>query len=149
MGQCEPLRFEEREVISRELSRNAECSSRFIGEVLGRHHSTIAREIERNGGAESFRAVDAQRRAGANLPRPKRGKLETSQRLHDAVDEGLREQGSPKQISRRLRADHPDDPELHVSHETIYECRWPAGPWPAAYRAEAGLAAGPHPSGEP
>jgi len=122
MGQREPLRFEEREIISRELSRNSECSSRFIGKVLRRHHSTIAREIERNGGAENYRAVDAQRRAEANLPRPKLRKLETSQRLHDAVDEGLREKWSPKQISRRLREDHPDDPELRVAHETIYEC---------------------------
>jgi transposase, IS30 family len=29
---------------------------------------------------------------------------------------------SPTQISRRLGEDYPDDPELHVSHETICEC---------------------------
>ncbi len=122
MGRREPLRFEEREIISRELSRNPKCSSRFLGKILGRHHSTIAREIDRNGGAKDYRAVGAQARAEANVLRPKARKLETSQRLHDAVNEGVRETWSPNQISRRLGDDHPDDPELHVSHETIDEC---------------------------
>jgi IS30 family transposase len=44
MGRRKPLRFKEREIISRELSRNPKCSSRFLGQVLGRHHSTIARK---------------------------------------------------------------------------------------------------------
>jgi transposase, IS30 family len=122
MSRREPLRFEEREIISRELSRNPGCSSRSLGKILDRHHSTIAREIDRNGGAQEYRAVDAQRRADENRPRPKSRKLETSQRLHDAVNDGLREKWSPKQISERLREDHPDDPEMHVSHETIYDC---------------------------
>ena len=108
MGQREPLRFEEREIISRELSRNSECTSRFIGKVLGRHHSTIAREVERNGGAENYRAVDAQRRAEQNLPRPKRRKLETSQRLHDAVNAGLREKWSPQGLDMTLTGIPPD-----------------------------------------
>jgi transposase, IS30 family len=121
MGQLGPLRFEEREIISRELGRDPECSTRFIGKLLGRRHSTIAREIERNGGSKDYRAIGAQARAEAMLARPKLRKLETSQRLHDAVNEGLVQNWSPKQISSRLRKDHPDDPELNVSHETIYE----------------------------
>ncbi|HIK83634.1 MAG TPA: IS30 family transposase, partial [Myxococcales bacterium] len=28
---------------------------------------------------------------------------------------------SPQQISARLRFENPDDPELRVSHETIYQ----------------------------
>ncbi|MGI8305774.1 IS30 family transposase [Saccharopolyspora hattusasensis] len=120
MSRHEPLRFEEREIISRELCRDR--SARFIAKVLGRHHSTIAREIDRNGGAKEYRAVDAQRRAEDNLRRPKERKLVSSTRLHDAVNDGLQEKWSPKQISERLREDHPDDAEMHVSHETIYEC---------------------------
>ena len=42
--------------------------------------------------------------------------------MHDAVNEGLHQKWSPEQISKRLKADHPDDPEMRVSHETIYEC---------------------------
>lgn len=38
------------------------------------------------------------------------------------MDEGLRENWSPRQISKRLREDNPDYPEMWVSHETVYEC---------------------------
>jgi IS30 family transposase len=120
MSRHEPLRFEEREIISRELSKDR--SARCIAKALGRHHSTIAREIDRNGGAKEYRAVDAQRRAEGSLRRPKERKLESSARLHDAVNDGLREKWSPKQISKMLHEEHPDDPEMYVSHETIYEC---------------------------
>jgi IS30 family transposase len=37
------------------------------------------------------------------------------------VNEGLEHNWSPEQISIRLDKDHPDDPEMHVSHETIYQ----------------------------
>jgi transposase, IS30 family len=42
--------------------------------------------------------------------------------LHDAVDDGLQQTWPPKQISTRLQQDHPDDPDMWVSHETIDEC---------------------------
>jgi IS30 family transposase len=119
MGGREPLRLDEREIISRELSLGH--SPRYIGKILGRHHSTIYDEIGRNGGAVSYRAVDAQRRAEENRTRPKGRKLEDSPRLHDAVDDGLRQNWSPEQISTRLREDHPDDHDMRISHETIYE----------------------------
>jgi transposase, IS30 family len=78
---------EERETSSRELSR--ESSARGIGKLLGRHHSTIAREIERNGGAAHYRALAAQERCESFTVRPKEHKLVTSSRLHDAVNEGV------------------------------------------------------------
>src|SRR5512135_2816244 len=68
MSPREALRIEEREAISRELSRNR--SARFIGALLGRHHSTVSREINRNGGRDDYRAVDAQRRCDGNRARP-------------------------------------------------------------------------------
>ncbi len=49
MALRELLKIEEREIISRELSRHK--SARYIGQMLGRHHSTISREIDRNGEA--------------------------------------------------------------------------------------------------
>jgi IS30 family transposase len=36
------------------------------------------------------------------------------------VTDGLRQRWSPAEIAARLRLDHPDSPELRVSHETIY-----------------------------
>jgi IS30 family transposase len=120
MSRHAPLTVEEREVISRELSRQR--SARFIGKMLGRHHSTISREIGRNGGAAEYRAIEAQARCDESRLRPKERKLEASRRLHDAVNDGLAQKWSPKQISRRLREEHPGDEVMRVSHETIYEC---------------------------
>ncbi|WP_370651596.1 helix-turn-helix domain-containing protein [Frankia sp. Cj3] len=83
------LKIEEWATISRELSRHK--SARYIGQLLGRHHSTISREIDRNGGAMAYRAVEAQRRREENLARPKERKLEALPRLPGAVNDGLRE----------------------------------------------------------
>jgi transposase, IS30 family len=44
-----------------------------------------------------------------------------SSRFHDAVNEGLEQKWSPGQISARLCEEYPDDPEMRVSHETIYQ----------------------------
>jgi IS30 family transposase len=93
MSGREPLRFEEREIISRGLSQGR--NPREIGEILGRHRSTIYDEVKRNGGVSKYRAVEAQARADANLARPKARKLETSERLHDAVNDGLRQKWRP------------------------------------------------------
>ena len=65
MSGAEPLCAQEREIISRELGR--EKSARFIGKLLGRHHSTIAREIERNGGAAEYRGLGSNGRSDGQL----------------------------------------------------------------------------------
>ncbi len=119
MSGAEPLCAEERETISRELHLNR--SARSIGKLLERHHSTISSEIKRNGGAANYRAIAAQERYEQEKARPKERKLVTSARLHDAVNEGLREKWSPEQISARLDDEYPDDLEMKVSHETIYQ----------------------------
>jgi len=123
MSGSSPLTVEERETISRELSRGgSSVSVRSIGRLLGRHHSTVAREIDRNGGLADYRAVEAQLRCDESRRRPKERKLESDRRLHDAVNDGFAQKWSPRQIGKRLRVDHPDDPRMRVSHETIYEC---------------------------
>ncbi|MGH3977912.1 MAG: helix-turn-helix domain-containing protein [Pseudonocardiaceae bacterium] len=103
MSRREPLRFEEREIIFRELSRGRKA--RYIGKLLGRHHSTIYDEIDRNGGATNYRALDAQRRAEDNRARPKDRKLETSVRLHDAVNG---ERGTAPQLVTRADQQEAD-----------------------------------------
>ena len=97
----------DREVISRELAKGE--SFRAIAGLLGRDHSVISREVARNGGRGKYRAVHAQRRAGACRSRPKSRVLERNRRLHDVVNEGLTKKWSPRQISRRLREDFPED----------------------------------------
>ncbi len=111
---------EEREIISRELA--ADRSFRSIGRLLGKDHTVVSREVARNGGRVTYRAMVAQRRADDNRARPKPRLLETNTRLHDAVNDGLKRKWSPKQVSKRLRQDFPADDTMRVSHETIYEC---------------------------
>jgi IS30 family transposase len=112
------LGFAEREEVSRSL-RSGE-SLRSIARKLGRAPSTISREVGRNRGRTDYRAwramVDTQLRAR----RPRPAKLARDPRLRARVEGLLGECWSPQQIARRLRLDHPDDPELRVSHETIY-----------------------------
>src|SRR5664279_3449182 len=69
------LNVEEREQISRSIAQG--CSARDIGRLLDRHHSTISREIERNGGPDAYRVVRAQERCDAQRVRPKEHKLVT------------------------------------------------------------------------
>jgi IS30 family transposase len=111
---------EEREIISRELAAGRSC--RWIGRLLNRNHSVVSREVARNGGCSAYRAIPAQRQADDNRARPKPRLLETNTALHDAVNAGLEQKWSPKQISERLRQDFPEDDTMRVSHETIYEC---------------------------
>ncbi len=53
--------------------------------------------------------------------RPKPSKLAVNLRLRRHVEEDLRRRYSPEQIVGRLRRQFPDDPEMRVSAETIYQ----------------------------
>ena len=101
-----------------------------IAARLGRHPSTIGREIARNAVVRwpaSYPAVPAQCKTEARAHRPKVTKLEQSPRLRTQVQTGLDQRWSPEQISRRLVADFPDDAEMRVSHETIYRALYVQG----------------------
>jgi IS30 family transposase len=115
-----PLRLSlaEREEISRGLVAGE--SLRSIAGRLGRSPSTVSREVRRHGGARKYRAVGADRAAVRSQRRPKRCKIALSPRLREAVEEKLELEWSPQQISGWLVAEFPDDPEMRVSHETIY-----------------------------
>lgn len=114
-----PLTAEERELISRGLAKKS--SHRSIAKALGRHHSVISREIQRNGCDDHYRAMVAEDRAAAMRLRPKPRKLETDQRLHDFVQYGLSHEWSPEQISGKPAEQYPDDLDMRVSAETIYQ----------------------------
>ena len=112
------LQGPEREEISRALAAGE--SLRSVARRLGRAPSTISREIHRHGGATDYRAGAADTVAWARARRPKRGRLVQSRRLRRVVERWLRKDWSPQQIARRLRRRYPDDPSMHLSHETIY-----------------------------
>ncbi len=102
--------------------RREGLSVREIAGRLSRSHSTISRELRRNHSADGpYRPEAAQLKAVARRARPQLGKLMASPRLREYVIEGLRAQWSPEEIAGRIRHDYPDDQEMRVSHETIYE----------------------------
>lgn len=108
----------EREEISRGLA--AGLSVRGIARAVGRSPSTICREVNRNGGRRSYRAGRAEQAAWERGCRPQPCKLARNHRLRELVEAKLVEDWSPQQIAGWLVAEYPDEPELRVSHETIY-----------------------------
>ncbi|HSE54994.1 MAG TPA: IS30 family transposase [Nocardioidaceae bacterium] len=135
-GKPAKLTIAEREEILAGMSRDE--SARSIGRRIGRHHTTVAREINRNlhhqkyprGSNKrgrvsqrpwSYSPHRAQLRADRHARRPKPAKLATNLRLRREVQTRLKRNNSPEQIANRLREDFPDDPEMWVSHETIYQ----------------------------
>jgi IS30 family transposase len=112
------LGFEEREEISRGLA--AGLSMRAIAVGLGRSASTISREIAVNGGRRGYRAAAADRAAWSRATRPKACKLATNPVLAGIAADKLRRRWSPQQIAGWLKVTYPDDPEMRVSHESIY-----------------------------
>jgi IS30 family transposase len=74
-----------------------------------------------------YRAVLAQGKAELRARRPKPGKLARHPELRAEVTRRLRRRWSPEQISRTLRRDFPDHPEMQVSHETIYQALYVQG----------------------
>ena len=117
-GRC--LSFAEREEIG--LAYAAGNSMRAIAAQLGRSPSTVSRELARNresGGG--YRASSAQAMAYHRASRPKPAKLAVNLELRDKVEQDLQKKYSPEQITGRLRVEFPDDPEMWVSPETIYQ----------------------------
>jgi transposase, IS30 family len=111
-----------------QLLKEQGWTCRAIARQVHRATSTITRELDRNvGGAKASTQYVAHAAQG----------MAASRRLHARV--GVRKLGatfdtplgrwvrgdlelahSPEQVAGRLRAMHPDKPELHISHETIY-----------------------------
>jgi IS30 family transposase len=126
----------ERQVIERSLA--AGLTAGQIAAVLGRHRTTVVREIERNGVVRFgsprprrsrrggvvgrprvYRAGRAQGHADRRARRPKPFKLTGSLAL--AVGQLLLQDWSPQQIAASLPGLFPGDDGMRVSHETIYQ----------------------------
>lgn len=101
-------------------------SLREIGRRIGRHHTSVAREIKRNRPTYADDAVywyyvshpTAMERS--HIPRSRKRKA--NKRLVAYVMEKLCFDWSPEVIAGRLRVDYPDDETMRICHETIY--RW-------------------------
>ncbi len=113
------LSFGEREEISRGLAGGE--SFRCIARRLGRSPSTVSCEVTGNGGRRWYRADLGHQASRKRAHRPKPSKLGTYPLLRAVVEEKLELWWSPLQISRWLESAYPDDEEMRVSHETIYQ----------------------------
>jgi len=113
------LSLTEREEISRGLAAGE--SSRCIAAGLGRAASTVSREVASNGGRSKYRATTAHRTSRHRARRPKPAKLAANHRLREVVEEKLELWWAPRQISDWLADTYPDNEEMWVSHETIYQ----------------------------
>ena len=125
------LSFAEREEIA--LLRAQQFGVREIARRVGRDPGTISRELRRvliNPSRKQrpvYRASTGQADADRKARRPQGGKLATNLPLRREVQARLKTNHSPEQIAARLGEDHPDDPEMWVSHETIYQALYVQG----------------------
>ncbi|MDZ4235330.1 MAG: IS30 family transposase [Dietzia sp.] len=114
------LSLQERERIADLRSQGT--SLQAIGRALGRSVGTISREIKRNSHPVlGYQPYGAHRAATAARARPKDSKLAEPGELHDYVKTKLLTRWSPQQISRLLIKEFPEDGQMRVSHETIYQ----------------------------
>jgi IS30 family transposase len=112
------LTLQERERVAQLLAMKT--SHRKIGQQLGRSHTTISREVERNGAADGYWPAQAQQRAlTRRRERPLTRKLDDPE-LNEYVRVRLARHWSPEQIAGRRRREQPSG--CRVSHEAIY--RW-------------------------
>ena len=96
-------------------------SSRRIGEAIGRHHTTVSRELERNSvRTKAWPGGYAPRRAHELAARRRRWdcrfKLERQPDLRKIVENSLAMGSSPEQIAGRLTRENGPT----ISHESIY-----------------------------
>lgn len=128
------LTVEDRAVIQHGCSQG--LSARKIADLLGRHHSVIDREIQRNGWQTSddsdgikhyYNARRAEISAKERLCRPKPRKLDENPVLRGYVVGGIARRWSPGRISAWLEHTFADDETMRISHEAIYSALYIQG----------------------
>ncbi len=120
-GNGKRLTFEDRSLIEAGLALKESQAS--IARRIGFSTGTLSREVKRGWLASKGRysAKQGQAVMVKNTRRPKTVKLVANTRLRARVEEDLSKRYSPQQIAERLRRDFPDEPEMWVHHNTIYE----------------------------
>jgi IS30 family transposase len=99
---------------------HAHRSQAEIARRLGRHPSTISRELRRNRSRNGYWAASAQAKADVRRSnRPWTCKMDRPE-VRRYVQQRLRQRWSPDEIAGRSRDDFPHDPRRRVSRQTIY-----------------------------
>ena len=113
------LNLEERIQIEKYFDKGFSASS--IAILLGRHKSTISRELKKTH-YNSYRAYQAHMRSARTCIDKNygRSKILANQKLVKYIIKHLRKKWSPEQISLSLKKEFPNQKNMQVSHETIY-----------------------------
>ena len=120
------LTIEDREEVFAGIQRGE--SDAVIATALGRHRSTIWREIAAGGGRGVYRPHRAHQGADGRARRCRPTWVQSRSWLWEVVVAQLRTgRWSPEQIAGWLRLEHPDEPEWWVSHESIYQAIYVQG----------------------
>ena len=85
-----------------------------IAETIGKHKSTISREVRRNRGQRGYRPKQAQQ---MSLDRRKKAKPRIQESTWAWIESKLQEDWSPEQIADWLKR----NTDIQVSHERIYQ----------------------------
>lgn len=98
-----------------------DMSFREIAEKLGRHPSTISREVKMYG-PKGYHHLTAECNAVHRSSNRRSGKTKMNQHpaLSSFVNDRLGEKWSPDQISNKLRQLYPGNKQMQISHESIY-----------------------------
>jgi IS30 family transposase len=114
----EHLTLCDRKVIKKMHSENK--SIRAIAKYMGRHPSTISRELNRNKDTFWYHPVHAHEKYSNRRKFAKRLRLDSNSELKNHVVEALKSGNSPDAISGRLKLTHHTLPNMQISHESIY-----------------------------
>ncbi|MEU0971388.1 helix-turn-helix domain-containing protein [Streptomyces sp. NPDC005917] len=93
-----------------------------IAEEIGKHRSTVYREIARGrGGPEgTYNPWWSRNQAILRRRRPKPEKLRVDAELRAFINDKLKQRWSPQQITRHLARSRPAEPAMNACPETIY-----------------------------
>ena len=104
------------------MGRAAGESIRLIALRLGRSPSPVSRELARNSDLRGgYLATSAHALAYQRASRPKPAKLASNLVRRDRVEQDLAKKFSPEQVVGRLLLDFPDDLDMRICVETIYQ----------------------------
>lgn len=104
--------------------KSFKLSIREIARRLKRHHSTISRELKRNGPPSPYNWPywydAAQARCDRRKTRARNRRRRDNRWLYQYVEQRLQARVSPELISGRPALDDPEHACMRVSTETIY-----------------------------
>ncbi len=95
-------------------------SKRAIARRLGKHHSTIYRELARNSSPIGYIYQEAQQRTDVRRWLRRRQRKMNDPQLCKYVCQRLKQLWSPDQIAGRLELERPRHSEPRISRQTIY-----------------------------